>query len=263
MKLLKKATSGRLFILLFLSFFVFASNLSARDYYQIKVYNIKNSVQETTIDNYLKNAYLPALHQAGISKVGVFKPIAEDASAGKKVIVLIPLNKIEQVETLETKLAKNAKFQTGGADYINASWEKPPYERIESILLRAFEEMPEFSTPNHKTPASERIYELRSYEGPTEKMYGKKVEMFNKGGEVALFKKLDFQAIFYGEVISGSTMPNLMYLTTFSDMKSHDEHWDAFRNHPDWKELSAKEEYKHTVSNSVKILMHPTDYSDL
>jgi hypothetical protein len=123
--------------------------------------------------------------------------------------------------------------------------------------------MPEFGVPSHKTPPSERIYELRSYEGPTEQYYRKKVEMFNYGGEIDLFKRLDFQAVFYSEVISGNTMPNLMYMTTFSDMKSHDEHWNTFRNHPEWKTMSALEKYKNTVSHSVIQLLHPTEYSDI
>ena len=123
--------------------------------------------------------------------------------------------------------------------------------------------MKQMAVPTHSTPPSERIYELRSYEGPTENKYRKKVEMFNEGGEVKLFKELEFQPVFFAEVISGSAMPNLMYLTTFSNMKSHDEHWEAFRNHPDWKTLSAKEEYKGTVSHADIMLLHPTDYSDL
>ena len=86
--------------------------------------------------------------------------------------------------------------------------------------------------------------------------------MFNEGGEIKLFKSLDFNAVFYAEVISGSSMPNLMYMTTFSDMASHDAHWKAFSNHPDWKKLAAINEYQHTVSKIVKILLFPTDYSD-
>jgi hypothetical protein len=123
--------------------------------------------------------------------------------------------------------------------------------------------MPEFAVPDYKTPVSEQIYELRSYEGPTEKIYRKKVEMFNEAGEVALFKKLEFNAVFYGEVISGSAMPNLMYMTTFKNMKSHDEHWDTFRSHPIWGKLKNMEEYKHTVSHIDKYLMHPTEYSGI
>ncbi|WP_217447695.1 NIPSNAP family protein [Maribellus comscasis] len=247
-----------------IALFLFAVTLSlsgsARDYYQLKVYNLKDKDQETLVDNYLKNAYLPALHRAGVKQVGIFKPV--DASGGMKIIVFIPLKNVDQFEKLETTLLKDKKFQTDGTDYINASWENPPYERMESIILRAFSDMPEFAIPAHKTPASERIYELRSYEGPTEKYYRKKVEMFNEGGEITIFKNVGSQPVFFGEVLSGSTMPNLMYMTTYSDMKSHDEHWNAFRTHPDWKELSAKEEYKHTVSNSVIQLLHPTEYSD-
>ena len=87
--------------------------------------------------------------------------------------------------------------------------------------------------------------------------------MFNEGGEVALFKKLEFNALFYGEVISGSQMPNLMYMITFSDLESQAEHWNAFRTAPEWTELKKVEKYKHTVSNITKYLLHPTDYSDI
>ncbi|NDP21197.1 MAG: NIPSNAP family containing protein [Paludibacter sp.] len=257
----KKTFAG--ILVLYILIFTLSSTLSARDYYQIKVYTIKDKAQEASVDKYLKDAYLPALHKAGIKKVGVFKPIADDKAAGTKIFVFIPLEKLNQIEKIEAKLVKDSQYQLNGTAYINASWETPPYERIESILLKAFAEMPKYGIPNHTTPAGEQIYELRSYEGPTEKMWRKKVEMFNEGGEVAIFHKLNFQEVFYAEVISGSAMPNLMYLTTFSDMKSHDEHWDAFRNHPDWKKLSGLEKYKHIVSHSDKYLMHPTDYSDI
>lgn len=86
--------------------------------------------------------------------------------------------------------------------------------------------------------------------------------MFNEGGEIKLFKKLEFNVVFNAEVISGSTMPNLMYMSTFSDMASHDAHWKTFGSHPDWKILSGIAEYKNAVSKSVIRLLYPTDYSD-
>jgi hypothetical protein len=159
-------------------------------------------------------------------------------------------------------LAKDVVYQTAGTDFLNAPFDNVPFQRKESILLKAFPEAPAFFIPKHKTKPSDRIYELRSYEGPAENLFRQKVKMFNEGGEIKLFKALDFNAVFYAEVISGSTMPNLMYLTTFADMAAHDAHWDAFRNHPEWKKLSALSEYQHTVSNSVKMLLYPTDYSD-
>lgn len=57
-------------------------------------------------------------------------------------------------------------------------------------------------------------------------------------------------------------MPNLMYLTTFSDKKNRDEHWNNFVESPEWKRLSAMEKYKNTVSHADIMLLYPTEYSD-
>ena len=46
-------------------------------------------------------------------------------------------------------------------------------------------------------------------------------------------------------------------------MKSHDDHWTAFRNSSRiGKEFSAMEEYKNTATKANPYLMHPTSYSD-
>ncbi len=258
-KLFQKIFSLAVIILIFAN----GSSLWARDYYQIKVYTIKNADQESRIDNYLKNAYLPALHRAGIKSVGVFKPKADDPAFGTKVFVFIPLKELKQVEDAELKLAKDKTYLESGKDYINAAFDNPPYVRMESILLKAFSSQPDFHAPKFTTPKSEQIFELRSYQSATEKIYHKKVEMFNEGGETEIFKKIGANAVFYGEVISGSEMPNLIYMTSYENMKANEECWKNFRVHPDWKELSGREEYKNTVSKIDKWMCHPTDYSDI
>ncbi len=249
--------------LIILFVFAIGTILSARDYYQITVYNIKDKAQETTLDSYLKDAYLPALHKAGIKKVGVFKPIAIEITAGQKIFVFIPLKDLGQIEKLETALEKDAAYQKAGAAYINAPYDNPPYVRMESILLRAFTSQPEFFAPKFSTPKKEQIFELRSYQSATEKIYRKKVEMFNEGGETEIFKKIGANAVFYGEVLSGSEMPNLMYMTSYENMKANENCWKAFREHPDWKKLSGMEEYKNTVSKISKYILFPAEYSDL
>ncbi len=249
------------FIILFV--FATATILTARDYYQIKVYSLKDKAQESAVDSYLKDAYLPALHKAGVKKVGVFKPLANDPAAGTKVFVFIPLKDLAQIEKLEAALEKDGAYQKAGAAYINAPYSNPPYERMESILLRAFSSQPEFFAPKFSTPKSEQIFELRSYQSATEKIYNKKVEMFNEGGESEIFKKIGANAVFYGEVLSGSEMPNLMYMTSYENMKSNEECWKTFRDHPDWKKLSGMEEYKNTVSKINKYMLYPAEYSDI
>ena len=66
--------------------------------------------------------------------------------------------------------------------------------------MSAFENMPNMFAPEFEVPKSDRIYELRSYESPTEEYYKRKVAMFNEGGEITLFDRLGFNAVFYAEV---------------------------------------------------------------
>ena len=251
---------------LFLISFLLVSIISfgkGRDIYQIKVYNLVSEQQEQRMDKFLKDAYIPALNRAGIKNVGVFKLIAMENQVDKKIYVLIPFKSIDQFEKLDAVLLKDKTYQADGSDYIDAAHDNPPYARIESTLLRAFKSMPNYSVPTHTTPSTDQIYELRSYQGATEKLYQKKVEMFTDAGESQIFVDLGFQPIFFGETISGPTMPNLMYLTTFKNKASQDEHWDAFRNAPAWLEMKDDKQYKNTVSKNVKVFLHPTDYSGL
>lgn len=258
-----KKFQTRFFLPAILAFSFFLTGFAeSRDFYQIQVFHLNSKVQEEKVDNFLKNAYLPALHRAGIAKVGVFKPIKSDTTSGKIVYIWMPFTSLGQFAKIQDDLAADTEFQTKGIDFLGAPFDQAPFVRKESILLKAFQDAPDCFIPEFKSARSERIYELRSYEGPTENLFRKKVQMFNEGGEIKLFKRLDFNAVFYAEVISGSTMPNLMYMTTFADMPSHDAHWETFRAHPEWKALSAMPEYKNTVSRSFRLLLYPTDYSD-
>ena len=261
-QLTKRFTLASMMIAFFIISFSSIAIAASRDYYQIQVYKLTGKAQEEKVDNFLKDAYLPALHRAGIQKVGVFKPIESDTTSGKRVYIWIPFTSPDHFAKIQDVLANDQEYQTKGIDFLGAPFDQRPFIRKESILLKAFPDAPNYFIPNHKTTPSERIYELRSYESPTENLFRQKVKMFNEAGEIKLFKSLDFNAVFYAEVISGSTMPNLMYLTTFADMTTHDERWAAFRAHPEWKTMSALPEYQNTVSKSIKLLLHPTDYSD-
>ena len=108
-----------------------------------------------------------------------------------------------------------------------------------------------------------RLLTVLMLEGHTEKIFRNKVKMFNDGDEVGLFKRLGFNAVFYGEVIAGSRMPNLMYMTTFPNKASRDEHWKAFSADPQWVSLKSMGEYQNNVSKIDIYFLHPTDYSDL
>lgn len=233
-----------------------------RQLYQIKIYHFDTADQQQWTDNFLKTAYLPALHKAGISKVGVWQPAKPDTT-DFKTYVLIPFDSWQAFDRLEENIKEDSNYRTNGKNFLQASSDNPPFSRMESILLRAFPEAPTIMNSKLETPKSERIYELRSYESPTPALNENKVEMFNAGGEIALFERLNFNPIFYANVISGSRMPNLMYMISFSSMESRERHWQSFGNDSTWKKLSAMEKYQDNVSHIDNYFLKATNYSDL
>src|SRR5687768_4988078 len=144
---------------------------SSRDYFELRVYHIATPAQEAVVDNFLKNALLPALHRNDRKLIGVFKPLSNDTATDKKIYVLIPHKSIKDFSELPKKLNKDQPYLSAGAEYLNAPYDKPAYSRMETILLYAFEEMPSLAKPQLIGSRSENIYELRSYEGHTEKIF--------------------------------------------------------------------------------------------
>jgi NIPSNAP protein len=234
-----------------------------RQYYRLSVYHFKDPGQEKTLDQYFSGALLPALHRMKIVSAGVFKALANDTASDKKIYVLIPFNSAAEVQKLNLELQKDKNYQAAGQEYINAVYSAPPYTRIETIILYAFPLAPRLQLPELKAAKNERVYELRSYESATEKVYQNKVKMFNAGDEIGLFKRLGFNGVFYSEVIAGPRMPNLMYMTTFENMADRENHWKAFSNDPQWKTLTDLPEYQNNVQHADIIFLRPTDYSDI
>jgi hypothetical protein len=236
-----------------------------KDFYEIQVYHFKNSEQQAALDQYIRDAFLPALHRAGIKKIGVFRPISSDTAQLKTLYVFIPFRAMKEWEKLPRVLEKDAAYISGSRTFTDAPADKKPFDRLETILIDAFPLHTQFELSGLTNPLTERIYELRSYESPTPHLYKTKVRMFNEGGEIALFKRLGFNAIFYGSVLAGAKMPNLMYMISFQNMAEHDAHWKAFVDSPEWKTLTAMPEYENKVSVSHidSILMHAAEYSDI
>jgi len=233
-----------------------------RDIYQIKTYLMNTANQMEVTETYLKDAYLPALKRTGIKHIGVFKPKTIETDSIKKLIVLIPFPSLDAFLNLYDILSQDKVYLADGSSYLNAPHNETPYTRIESVLLKAFSGHPTLTLPSLTEPRNERVYEMRSYESATEAISKNKIDMFNNGGEIKLFDLLNFNAVFYAEVISGNKMPNLMYMTTFENKEKRDELWKSFFSSPEWKVLSAESKYKNNVSKADIFFLMPTEYSD-
>jgi hypothetical protein len=248
--------------LFFSMFSISQTKVKNKDYFELKVYEYKTSEQERMIDQFLSQAYLPYLHKKGIKQVGVFTNIANDTATIKKLFVLIPHKNISDIPNINKAMFADMEVVKNGKEYLDATSEQPAFDRIVGYVLEGFRFAPTLMMPKLKSPSNERVYELRSYESASEKKYWKKVEMFNEGGEIDLFARLNFNAVFYAEVVSGPTMPNLMYMTSFENMEDRNAHWKAFSNDPKWKELLSMKEYEKTVSKNVTLFLRAKPYSD-
>lgn len=234
----------------------------SREYYQLKTYYFSNSNQVETTDVYLKDALIPGLHRQGINNVGVFKSRLSETDSLPKIYVLIPFPTIEAFINYESVLDEDSEYLSRSRSFIEASYDNAPYERLEINLLAAFDGMPHLKPTVVEGTRVDRIYELRSYEAPTDQLYRNKVEMFNTGGEIELFTQLNFNAVFYSEVITGNRMPNLIYMTTFPNQVVRDSLWEEFVASPEWNGMKDLPQYLNTVSKADILLLYPTEYSD-
>jgi hypothetical protein len=235
-----------------------------KDIYEIRVYKLKSADQVNATDNYLKDSYIPTMHRQGIRQIGVFKPVSNDTSEVKQIIVIVPYISLDVWRKTKSNIEIDPINTAVASAFSDADTSHLPYSRMESTLLEAFPDQPKL-IPTALISNPEAIYELRSYESPTEELHHIKVNMFNEGGEVVLFKRLDFQAVFYADVLSGNRMPNLVYMVVFANEAARNEHWKAFLSSKEWKKISVDPKYRNNISVSHidSFLMHRTAYSDL
>lgn len=229
-----------------------------QEFYEWRVYIIKNEAQEKIIDNYFHTAAIPALNRIGSKNIGVFKELKPEGIT--KIFVLIPFASLDDFLKMEEKLFKDASYQQAGAAYLTAPATEPAYDRIESSLLKAFVHIPAIVVPENKP----RIFELRRYESASETAGKKKIEMFNTG-EIDIFKRVGLTPVFFGETLIGDMRPNLTYMLTFDDMDEHDRNWKVFVSDPEWKKISSLPEYANAkiVSRITRTFLVPTAFSQV
>jgi hypothetical protein len=233
-----------------------------REYYELRKYHMQSGPQTKLTENYLSQALIPALNRLGISPVGVFNLTLGPETP--TLYVLIPSTSLETLVTAELRLAQDKQFMDAAAPFWNAPATQPAYVRVESSLLIAFEGWPKLTVPESATKHEKRVYQLRTYESPTQQDHVRKVEMFHNG-EFAIFQRAGFGQVFYGDTLIGPRMPNLTYMLTFAALEEMNDKWKAFGSDPEWKKLSGSPRYafEQIVSNISNLILTPTDFSQI
>lgn len=228
-----------------------------RQYLELQHYELASAEKQKAFDAFLANAMIPALNRLGVSPVGVFKMAAdEDAN----LWVLLPHGSLESVATANTKMLADAKYVQAGNDVLNCPKDNPACVRMTSALLLTFTQCPKVEAPSKK---DSRLFQLRIYESHNTIMAKRKIEMFDKAGEIPLFRQTGLNPVFFGESIVGGKMPNLTYMVGFDDTDAQTAAWDKFRQHPEWKKLSADPYFKDTVSTITNLVLRPTAASQI
>jgi hypothetical protein len=227
-----------------------------REFYELRKYQTRMGPKQKIVDDYFRNAAVPAFNRAGIATVGVFTVMVGPDSP--TFYTLLPCASLDTLIAAREKILADEEFLKAGAEFIDAAATDPAFVRIESSFLRAFAGMPKLEVPANKT----RMFELRTYESPTTKTGRKKVEMFNSG-EIDIFRRTGLTPVFFGETVIGGKMPNLTYMVSFADLAERSKNWAAFGADPDWKRISALPEYANIVSNITNLFLQPTGYSQI
>jgi hypothetical protein len=233
-----------------------------REFYQLRRYNLLSGGQLKLTESYFSGALIPALARLGLGPVGAFKlDIGPETPA---YYLLIPGPAVEPLAELDLHLPDDAEFLAAAAPFWNGTSAAPAFQRADISLLAAFKGWPKLTPPPAAATKAKRIFQLRTYESPSDGEHVRKVEMFHSG-EFEIFLNAGFHPVFFGDTLIGSRMPNLTYMLSFADLAELDAKWDVFRNDPAWKKLSSNPRFAFDpiVTNITNLILSPLDCSQI
>lgn len=225
-------------------------------------YSLQQGPQAKVTESFIGDALIPALGRLGMGPVGAFR--LDFGPETPAFYVVIPGNSLEALVELNLRLAEDTVFTKAADPFWNATAAAPAFQRAENSLLRAFAGWPKLTPPASAATKAKRIFQLRTYESPSNGDHVRKVEMFHSG-EFEIFLKAGFHPVFFGDTLVGSRMPNLTYMLSFADTEEMNANWDVFRNDPDWKKLSTSPRYSsdQLVTNITNLLLSPLGCSQV
>jgi NIPSNAP len=239
-----------------------ASAGKSREFYELRKYQLVSGPQGKLLQGYLADALIPALNRLGFSPIGAFNlDLGPETPA---TYLLIPSTSLESLVTTELQLARDDEFMKAAAPFWNAPATAPGFVRIESSLMIAFEGWPRLVVPPVTAQKGKRVFQLRTYESPSQQDHQRKVEMFHSG-EFEIFQRAGFWQVFFGDTLIGPRLPQLTYMVSFPDVSEIDVKWTAFRTDPQWIKLAAQPKFSSEaiVSNIDNLVLRPASFSQI
>lgn len=199
--------------------------------YELRTYRLVNGPMRARLDAYLRDAFIPAARRAGCGPVGAFTvTIGPDAPS---VLLLVPHRSPADFAALPALLAADRTYATAARSFAAATPEQPPFASLDVKLMQAFPHVPRIEVPAR----GPRIFELRTYHSHNERAGATKIDMFDTGGEIEIFRRAGLTPVFFAKDLTGPRLPSLTYLLTFADMAARDRAWGTFGADPAWRRL--------------------------
>ena len=228
---------------------------------ELRRYRLRNGPMAARFSVYAKDALVPALGRLGIGPVGAWT--VSLGSDSPTLHLLVPHKDAQSLLALDARLAGDAEYGKAAASFLALPPSDPPFDRCDSSLIGAVPTKPGIEKPAGESAGASRVFELRTYRSPSEPAGKKKVEMFEAGGELDIFKRLGFHVVFFGRDLVGPGLPRLTYMLAFADAAAREKAWIAFRDDPAWIKLRDQPQYADIVSGIDAAILRPTDYSQL
>ena len=228
---------------------------------ELRRYRLRQGPMAARFGAYAKDALVPALGRAGIAPVGAWSvSVGPDSPT---LHLLLPHRDAESLVRLDARLVADAEYRNAAASYLALPPSDPAFLRCDSSLVAAVPTQPGIEKPAGVAAAASRVFELRNYRSPGEPAGRRKIEMFEAGGELALFRRLGMQTVFFGRDLVGTGLPALTYMLVFADVAAREKTWATFRDDAEWLKLRDQPAFVDIVSGIDSALLRPTDYSQI
>jgi NIPSNAP len=236
---------------------------AAPDVYVWRQYVLRAGTQPRRVADFLQNAAVPALNRLGHRPVGVFEAVAGATSPA--IFTLTPFASIDDVASLEARLDADETFTRAATPYLDAPAIDPAFIRQEVSLLTAFPSFPHVVVPAATAAKGPRLFELRTYESPSERAHRAKVKMFAEMGEIEIFRRVGLTPVFFSRTLVGPRMPSLVYMLVHENLAAREKTWSAFGADAEWRKLAQTPGYTdpEIVSNITTVFLRPASYSQI
>ena len=237
------------------------TKMAAPQILELRRYQFRSGPMAARHTEYAKTALVPAMNRLGIDNVGAFTVSLGSQTPATYLLLAHP--NADSAVTLGGRLTQDAAYKDAASSFRSLPASDPPYVRRDSWLMVAFAGFPTVVPPTGPLAAPGRIFELRTYESYNETSGLKKIEMFEKGGELPIFARVGITPVFFGRTVVGNGMPSLTYMSVFADMAAREKAWAAFGEDPGWVKLRGEAQYQDTVSNIKIDMLKPASYSQI